>query len=761
MTGLPSALAGATATYRLQLRGEMGFAEACDFVPYLSGLGVSHLYLSPIFTATSGSTHGYDVTRPDAIDPALGGRAGFEALAAAARAAGLGIILDIVPNHTAFSLENPWLRDVLRHGAASRYAGHFDIDFRKPLLLPFLPDAFAAVAEADEARVVVGKQGDVLEFAGLSLPLAPGTAQPGPLGPEALQALHRQQHWRLAFWELERDLITHRRFFNVTQLIGMRVEEPQVFDDMHALVVDLVRAGLVQGLRVDHIDGLADPARYLDRLAAAVPGCPVWVEKILTGDEALPADWPVVGTTGYEAAVAMGAVLADRAGVDRLTLMWRQATGGATGGAGSFHDALERAKLEVIQGDLAAELWQLVELAGAVVEAETALEAGPETLREAMLALLVEMPRYRTYFTPGYALGKDVALWQAVVDRAAQRLRGDRALRLLGEAIRDGAGPEAARLQARFQQVTGALLAKSHEDTAFFRHVPYLAANEVGGDPDRPSLTVAEFDAFCRARLAVQPAGLTLTSTHDTKRAEDARMRLAAMGHLPDAFAELWADAARVPGFGAIPASVAWYAVQSAVAIWEEGRDDLGPRLAAHVEKALREGKEITNWTHPVEEAEAPARAFAEALIAAWTATRPPGLADLVARGDSLSLCLLALKLAMPGIPDIYRGTEGPAHWLTDPDNRLHVGLDEVTALPGKGGLGAQKAELLRALLQLRAADPDGFLAAEVSVEPLPDGLALVRSTPGWELRLDLRPKAALDDAVRLMVQQQPVQVRA
>ncbi|MEI4473608.1 malto-oligosyltrehalose synthase [Frigidibacter sp. MR17.24] len=749
-TRLPAVLADATATYRLQLRDGVDFAEAERWLPYLSGLGVSHLYLSPVFTAQSGSTHGYDVTRPDEIDPALGGRAGFERLARAAAALRIGVILDIVPNHTAFTFENPWLRDVLRHGRSSRFAGHFDIDWSRPLLLPMLGAPLDAVLEEATAEVATEADGPVLRLAGLSVPLAPaGAPAPGPLDAAAVHALVAAQPWRLAHWEMERDAITHRRFFNVTSLIGMRIEDPAVFEDMHALIFDLVQAGLVQGLRVDHVDGLADPAGYLERLTARLAGCPVWVEKILSGDEALDPDWPVVGTTGYEAGRAIAGLLADPEGVARLTALWRA----ETGETGDFHAALTLAKNEVIRRDLSAELVQLTTLADAAAAAIPHLEAGPEALREAMLALLVAMPRYRTYFAGGSARPEDRALWDEVADRAGQGLRSDRVLRALAAAMCAGDTPEARALACRFQQVSGALIAKSLEDTAGFRHTPYLAANEVGAEPDEPCLGPGEFAAFCETRASLWPAALTLTSSHDTKRSEDARMRLVAIGHLPDDFQSLYRASRARPEAAEVPRATLWYLVQSAVAIWEPGREDLADRLAGHMEKALREAKQVTFWPYPDEKAEEPVLACARALIADWSAEPPAALLRLSARAEALSLAQLALKLAMPGLPDLYRGTETGAFGLTDPDNRLPV---DLAALEGpKSGFARLKACLLADLMAMRAAAPALFLAAPVTLEtPAPHRWRLRRGAGRHAALIDIDLSRPLPEVVTLKAPQ-------
>ncbi|TNC72444.1 malto-oligosyltrehalose synthase [Rubellimicrobium roseum] len=733
------------ATYRLQLREGMTFERAIDRLGPIRDLGTTHLYLSPIFTATAGSTHGYDVTDPSEIDPALGGREGFEALARAARDHGLGIIIDIVPNHTAFNLRNPWLLDVLRHGERSRWARHFDIDWDAGrLVLPFLPEPFEAMLESGRIAAKEGETGPVLCAGDLEIPLTPHplTEEERAGDPEALRALHARQAWRLAHWELERDGVTHRRFFNVTGLIGMRVEDPQVFDDTHALALELLHEGWVQGLRVDHVDGLADPGAYLRRLREAAGPCPIWIEKILVGDERLP-DWPIEGTTGYEACAAMARVLTDPEGLAKIDALWRQETGETR----DWPQVLAEAKAQVIRQDLAAELAQLKNLAMAAAGASGEIEAGEEALREAVLALLVQMPRYRTYLETDDPARRqeDVALLEACADRAAQGLVSDMALRFVASAIRDGGTAEAIRLRTRFQQVTGALMAKSQEDTAFFRFIRCLAHCEVGGEPGDPVWTPDRFAAWCRERTG---RDLTLTSSHDTKRAEDARMRLVAMTHLPDAFARVWDASKTVDGAEKVPAGTRWYIVQSLLALWEDGREGLEDRLANHLEKAMREAREVTNWTHPREEAEQRPEDYARALVRAWSRGLPPGAPELIARADELSLAQLALKGVMPGIPDFYQGAEGPLHHLTDPDNRLAVDWDRL-GCPEPGDFAHRKDRLTRDLLRLRA-ERNAFLnKASTRAEPGETGWDLIREGP--EGRLTLRFAFGVEDeAVRL-----------
>lgn len=689
-----------SATYRVQLRNGLDFARLGQQIGALADLGVSHLYLSPVFTAVQGSTHGYDITRPDQVDPGLGGVQGLRDLAQAAQARGLGLILDIVPNHTAFSLENPWLWDVLRHGSNSRYAGYFDIDWAAgPLALPFLPEALQLMKDAGLLVADWAAPQPVLAVADLfTLPLS-GDAS------DDLDAVLARQHWRLMHWERERDSITHRRFFNVTGLIGMRVENRAVFDAMHATTLDLLRDGTVQGLRIDHIDGLADPAGYLARLRAAVgPDVPIWVEKILTGDERLP-DWPVQGTTGYEHAADIARVLTHPAGHAQIDALWRK----ATDVTGKFHAEVLRAKTDILRNELAAELGALQDRAGAVVASDPTLEAGPEALREAVIALIEEMDSYRTYVTGGHATPDDRARLALVANRARQRVRSEAVITRLEQALSDPTLAPDRRFATRFQQISGALLAKAHEDTAAFRWAAYLASSEVGANPDQPTTDPVEFSA----RFAqIAPGAMILTSSHDTKRSEDARMRLVALSHLPDDWAALWAQtSAALPSDGQPPqANRLWYLLQTLLAAFHPTDPDLGQRVADHMVKALREAKEITTPTHPVPEAEAAYVTLALLLAAQWQADLPPAAARLIAQGAVLSLAQVGLKLLSTGVPDIYQGCEVGAFTLTDPDNRQPVDPGRLQSMAEDGGFDGRKLRLTRALLALRRRAPDLFV---------------------------------------------------
>lgn len=707
------------ASYRLQLRQGVDFDRAVELLPYIAGLGVSHLYLSPIFTAESGSTHGYDVANPAEIDPVLGGRAGYERLAAAAKARGLGIILDLVPNHTVLSVENPWLLDALTHGADSAYARHFDVDWEAGLILPILPEPRDEMIAAGAFEI--DRETQRVRWEGGWLPLAPGTAGEGGVA----EILDRQ-HWQLRHWVRERRKLSHRRFFNITSLIGMRVEDRAVFDAMMALPLELVRAGLADGLRIDHVDGLADPAGYLGWLRDEVgPDVPVWVEKILTGDEEMP-DWPVEGTTGYEANDRISRLLLDEAGMDRLDAMWR----GVTGARGDYEAACRAARHQILSGDLAAELREMQRRAGAALE-EAGQTLPEETLRAALREMLVAFPRYRSYIAADGPSAEDRALLDQTIAIAAGAGADNAALDMLRDVLLSPRGQIGAAFVVRFQQVTGAVVAKAQEDTAFYRHTRCLAEAEVGSEPDAAPLAGPAFEAWCATRLERWPSAMSLGSSHDTKRAEDARARLVAMTHLPAEVAELWVQAHTLDAPEPPDEATRWYILQSAIALWEPDREDLEARLAAHLEKALREAKELTDWHAPDEEAESRAADFAGALLGAWREAPPAALEALVARGEALSLSQLALRFVIPGVPDIYQGSETGTFALTDPDNRAPLDPDAPVS-----GFGARKLALMEELVDLRRALPELFVTGSCSVTQDGERITLTRAQGGAQVAL-------------------------
>ncbi len=501
------------ATARVQLTPEHDFAAVEAQVDHFVALGASHVYLSPVFEARPGSTHGYDVVDPTAIRRELGGRAGLDRLVTRLHDHGLGVVLDVVPNHLAADPHNPWWWSVLRDGRGSRHAAVFDIDWDGGdgrVLLPVLGAPIAEVLEQGGLAVVLEGEEAGLRYGDLVLPLAPGSDPLAPL-PELLS----RQHYELRWW---RDPARNvRRFFDIDDLVGVRVEDPDVFAATHALVVELVEAGVADALRVDHVDGLRDPAAYLTRLTAAVD-VPILVEKILGPGEELAAAWPVLGTTGYEHLADLDALFVDPAGLRALDAEYR-AAGGAP------FAALDRTARAEVLDDLFS-----TEVAARGAEAAHLLGVGPTDGQAAVTALTLALDVYRTYLADDPPAPPDRDRLAAARERV---LAMPPAVALAERLL---AGDEAARSwAARWQQLSGAVMAKGHEDTAYYRHTRLLALTEVGGDPDAPLAGdgVSRWHRVQRHRLGCGRPGLTATTTHDTKRSEDARSRLLALTEVP------------------------------------------------------------------------------------------------------------------------------------------------------------------------------------------------------------------------------------
>jgi (1->4)-alpha-D-glucan 1-alpha-D-glucosylmutase len=600
------------ATYRLQLGPDLRFDDARALVPYLRDLGVSHLYLSPSFAAREGSTHGYDVVDPRRFSDALGGAEGFRALAAAVREAGMGIVLDIVPNHMAVDEANPfWADESLR-------ARYFDID--------------------------------------------PETGR-------------------------------HRRFFDIDHLAGVRQEDPEVFATTHELALSLVREGLVDGLRIDHPDGLADPEQYLERLRAAGVEH-VWVEKILDPGEHL-RDWPVEGTVGYEFLVDAAALFVDPAGEAALTALWQEVSGDPR----PFEQVAFATKVEQASSTFAPDLERVRRV------------HDPGDLERAASSL----PVYRTYITDRVAPEDADVLREAGL-----------------EAWFVGAPPE---FVTRFQQVTPPIMAKGVEDTAFYRYLRLLALNDVGGDPGRFGISVATFHTANLQRAVRFPHNLLITQTHDTKRSGDVRARIGALSGMAEGWAahvRRWYEACEPLRRGGAPDRAEMYLIfQTLVGAWP-----LEPeRLDAYVEKALREAKRTTNWISPDEDWEGRVKAFAGALYdhRPFLEDFEPFAADVALAGNRAALGQLVLKLTVPGMPDIYQGDELLDLSLVDPDNRRPVDWERRRGLLGelRGGapVGPEnvKPAVIERLLALRARRPAAFAGAYEPLEAGPCACAFVR----------------------------------
>jgi (1->4)-alpha-D-glucan 1-alpha-D-glucosylmutase len=619
-------------TYRLQLTPAFGFRDAREIaVPYVAELGASHLYLSPSLQARHGSLHGYDVTDPTRISDDLGGEDEFRALCAAAHDAGLGILLDIVPNHMSTSEEeNPfWRNPALR-------AKFFDWD--------------------------------------------PATG-----------------------W--------YRRFFDIGDLAGVRIEDPEVFETTHAKILQLIHDGLVDGLRIDHPDGLANPRKYLDRLRDR-GAHHVWVEKILEPGEDL-RDWPVHGTTGYEFANDVTALFVDPAGEEPLTELYRELTGEERTFAAIAHEA----KLEVARTTFTQELDRLRTL------------YPHDALAEAAAALNV----YRTYVEPAenrVAPPDRTANAQLPHDlRDVLELRGERA-------------PQLDEFVVRWQQTTGPVMAKGVEDTAFYRYLRLTALNEVGGDPGRFSLDADTFHAAAQARQERHPLWLLASQTHDTKRAGDVRARIGALAGMHDR----WADRVRVwrdlTGGLADPNDeyLVW---QTLVGAWPI----IPPRLEQYLEKALREAKRHTNWIEPNERYERQVKQFVRSLYEnqEFLDEFEPFAQDVAAAGEHASLGALLLRLTAPGVPDLYQGDEFWSLNLVDPDNRRPIDWARRYRARDQSAPTREtmKFHLVRRTLRVRATYADAFAGSYEPLEVGPDRVGFVR---GGKIRVvvPLRPGDAV-----------------
>ena len=711
-------------SYRLQLQPGFGFADAAGIASYLASLGVTHAYLSPILQAVPGSVHGYDVVDHSRVSAGLGGEGAFRDMVAQFRRHGLGVIADIVPNHMSIAAPESLNRQfwsVLRDGAGSQFAHWFDIDWAAQggrLLLPILAGPLAGCL-GDLTMDAGGPDGPVLRYHEHVLPVRPGT-EDLPL-PDLADA----QHYRLADWRAAATELNWRRFFDITSLIAVRVEDEDVFAATHGLLLRLMAEGLIDGLRVDHPDGLADPRGYLDRLAKATGGAWVVTEKILTGTEELPPDWKCAGTTGYDALGMAGGLFLDPAGAAPLTAGYAKFTGDTS----SFAVVAEAAKREAAMGSLGAEVWRLARLL-ARVDGPALAGLGDGDLITVLTELLTAFGVYRAYVVPGEPPpATSAAIVAAAAAAAAARLpqRLHPALAAvaalaLGEA---GRGPCQDEFAVRFGQTCGPVMAKGVEDTAFYRWPRLAALNEVGGEPDRLGIEPVEFHAFA-ARLARDwPATMTTLSTHDTKRQEDVRARLAVLAEIPGEWAAevaRWHDRAIALASGRHPEPGTEYLLwQTLAGAWPIGYE----RAAGYLTKAMREAKTATSWRQPDPQYEAGVLAFAAAALADPALTGQiaafAGRIAAAARVNSLGAKLV--QLTMPGAADVYQGCELAAFALVDPDNRRPVDYGRRRALLAAQDAGAAATDLdtekllvTSRALRLRRDHPDWFTSGYAPV---------------------------------------------
>lgn len=762
------------ATYRLQLRPEFGLAAAAEQVPYLAELGISHLYTSPYLQAAAGSSHGYDVVDPGRVNVELGGERQHRRLQQVLRRAGLGQVIDLVPNHMAIAgRQNPWWWDVLENGPSSPWAAFFDVDWESSedrwpnkVLLPVLGDHYGRVLEAGELRLAQADGAFTLHYHEHSFPIDPASLAglltaaaeacgsellgfiadscarlprptvtghrtvnrrhrdkmviqqllarlcrhaPAPeqqsdrpltpraaiaaevarlnRDPDALDSLLDSQNYRPSLWRTAGRDLGYRRFFDINSLAGLRIENEEVFTATHALPLAWVREGSVQGLRIDHPDGLRDPAEYCRRLREQCPEALIWLEKILEPGEELPPDWPVNGTTGYDFINLVGGLLVDPAGESELTGFYREFTGESD----DFPALTKECKRQVITELLGSELNRLTSLLVAICERHRRhRDYTRHELHEALRQLAANFPVYRSYVSIRPATkgktGKTRRLAskmdrhyirQAVAAAVAGNPELDpELLRFLGKILGlEIDGELEGELALRFQQFTGPAMAKGVEDTAFYRYHRLLCLNEVGGDPGRFGVPPAEFHRRAAEALARRPLSMLAGSTHDTKRGEDCRARLALLSEIPARWRRLVASWSRrhkkYRRDGLPEANVEYFIYQTLVGAWPLAKE----RLTPYLEKALREAKLRTSWTRPDLGYEKAVREFALALLAddRFRAELDEFLIPLIPAGRINGLSQTLLRLVYPGVPDIYQGSELWDLSLVDPDNRRPV----------------------------------------------------------------------------------------
>ena len=679
-------------TYRLQVTADFTLDDAAAVSGYLADLGVTHAYSSPLLRSAAGSTHGYDTTDHAHIDESRGGQAGLDRFVAALHDAGLGLVLDLVPNHMGVSdaHESGWWWDLLRHGRDSAHADAFDVDWdfgggrvRVPVL-----------GSGDDLPKLELVQVDgewELHYYDNRFPVAPGTAQAG----DDPVAVHDRQHYELVDWRRADSELNYRRFFAINTLAGLRAEDPAVFAATHELVVRLVESGAVDALRIDHPDGLADPKGYLDRLAGATGGRWTVVEKILEPGEQLPGSWAAAGTTGYDALAEVDEVLVDPAGEAALTALDTELAGKRVDYAELVHDC----KREVTDGILGSEVARLARIVGDLPG------VSPAELTEGLAELLAGFPVYRSYLPDGREHLDGTV-------RAVRERRPDLADAV--DALHPLLGTAGTELATRFEQTSGPVMAKGVEDSAYYRWARFVALNEVGGDPARFGTTVEEFHAAQQLRAERLPESMTTLSTHDTKRSEDVRARLAVLAELPSEWARLvrgWLD--RHPLADRSLAHLVW---QNLVGAWPLSRE----RAHGYVEKAAREAGTSTTWTNPVQEFEDQLHALVDAAFDDPTthAEIERFVERIAPSGRSNSLSQKLLQLTMPGVPDVYQGTELWDLSLVDPDNRRPVDYDLRRSLlarldegwvPPVDDTGAAKLLVVSRALRHRRDTPDAF----------------------------------------------------
>jgi malto-oligosyltrehalose synthase len=735
------------ATMRLQFNKQFTFGQATELVPYFAALGVSHLYASPIMAARPGSMHGYDTIDPARLNPELGDEEDFRKLVHTLRAREMGLIVDIVPNHMAVGSDNKWWMDVLTHGRHSSYAKFFDIDWDVPdlsrrgkVLLPVLGRPYGEALTAGEILVSASGPEPTVRYFDKCFPLSPETSIAVQSEPAAFDAssqdgrarLHQlleKQHYRLAWWRCANDEINWRRFFDINELAALRVEDDEVFDAVHGRILEFYAQGLIDGLRIDHVDGLAQPGAYCRKLRARLgalegmrtDGClpgPAYlvVEKILARDERLAASWQTDGTTGYDFMDEVSLLQHAHAAEAPLTAFWA----GIAGTRACFAEEEELARRQILDRSFSSQRESVVDALYQIAQADlTTRDFSHEAIRRCLTELLAHFPVYRIYASPDEASPADTRFFrQAMEDAHVTRLPGDRlVLEAVGQWLIGRFEPSHARerqatAMTRFQQLSAPLCAKAVEDTAFYRYGRLISRNDVGFDAGCFACSVDQFHERMQRRRNEFPHAMLATATHDHKRGEDVRARLAVLSEIADEWQTKvgrWLELSRAlcaqSSVGRMPSNADLVILfETIVGAWPmtlaiDDRASLaafGKRIAAWLQKALREAKVHTDWAAPNEAYEHAAARFVGELF-----DQPSDLTQEIADfsqrlmipGVANSLAQLLIKLTAPGVPDIYQGGEFWDLSLVDPDNRAPVDFASRKQALGAGSLDALAAD--------------------------------------------------------------------
>jgi (1->4)-alpha-D-glucan 1-alpha-D-glucosylmutase len=773
------------ATYRLQFAGDFDFDQAASASFYLKELGISHLYASPVLKPVSGSMHGYDIVDFTKVNPALGGEEAFERLCGMLQVSGMGMILDIVPNHmAAHPLENPHWQDVLAIGPLSPYADFFDIDWATPdiktyrkVLAPVLGDHYDACLSRGELQLKHRKNGIFLAYFEHELPLSTDAVERiwqisennhamGINGTDLVDIMERDKvpesvladinkdpdlihdilelcHFRLAFWRTAAGDINYRRFFDINELVGLRMEKEAVFNDAHELVLNWFDRKLIDGFRVDHPDGLYDPHGYLMKLSHRAPEALLLVEKILETDEPLPAAWPVAGTTGYDFLHRVNGLFVDPAGEIPLTRLYEELTGPVP----AYAEMVRRKKHQVLDQSFQSETGRLAAMLIKIrFRHRRYRDLVYQDLRDALKEVIACFPVYRTYVRPEPGVSGPGELSDIDRQRIGQAVsRARRHLPHLDDYLFDFMenlltlslpGNCETEFVARFQQFTGQIMAKGMEDTAFYCFNRLISLNEVGGDPGAFGVSVEAFHRHCEYIQAHYPLTLSATATHDTKRGEDTRLRIDLLSEIPEKWAgtvKKWmrmtaGHQTRQNNEDLPDADTRYLFFQTLAGAWPIDEK----RITGYMQKAIREAKVHTSWGEPDEAYEEAVLAFVRNCLSdsAFTKDLEAFVSGLIRPARMSSLSQTLLKCTAPGIPDIYQGTEMWDHSLVDPDNRRPVDFSIrrhlLATLKDKTGpdtlaemeSGLPKLFVIAAALDVRRRFPEAF-GKQGSYQPL------------------------------------------